>query len=225
MQISETTIKITSEDRHELDAFIASPTKNKKGNVVIIQEIFGITKHIENVCVQYAENGYTAIAPALYDRFEKDIILDYNQIEEGKSYKEQLSIKHAMNDINAAISFTDAPTAIIGYCFGGMLAHIAASELKTMCAVSYYGGFIAEKYLDKSPQCPIIYHFGEQDFAIPMSNVELIKKHYPEAIVYSYKEAGHGFNCEMRNDYHEASANIAFDRTLNFLNKHMDNSD
>ena len=67
MQISETTIKITSEDRHELDAFTASPTKNKKGNVVIIQEIFGITKHIENVCVQYAKNGYTAIAPALYD--------------------------------------------------------------------------------------------------------------------------------------------------------------
>ena len=218
-------IQLISKDNHELDAYVSSPKIKEKGSIIVIQEIFGITDHIKSVCKTFSSHGYKTIAPALYDRFEKNIILDYNQIEEGKSFKERLAINHAMNDINAAISFTDASTAIIGYCFGGMLAHIAASELKTMCAVSYYGGLIAEKYLDKSPQCPIIYHFGEQDFAIPMSNVELIKKHYPEAIVYSYKEAGHGFNCEMRNDYHEASANIAFDRTLNFLNKHMDNSD
>ncbi|HIK76476.1 MAG TPA: dienelactone hydrolase family protein [Gammaproteobacteria bacterium] len=222
MQISDQSIELTSEDSHKLDAYVVHPERNKKGNVVIIQEIFGITKHIEDVCRQYANEGYSAIAPALYDRFEKNIILDYKQIEEGKSYKEKLAINDAMKDINAAILFNDGPTAIIGYCFGGMLSHIAASELESICAVSYYGGFIAEKYLEKTPQCPIMYHFGEQDFAIPMTSVELIRQHYPEAIIHSYKEAGHGFNCEMRNDYHKLSANLAFERTLNFLNKHME---
>ncbi|SVE11900.1 uncharacterized protein METZ01_LOCUS464754, partial [marine metagenome] len=203
MQISGQIEKLNSEDSHKLDAFIVHPIKNKKGNVVIIQEIFGLTKHIEDVCRQYANEGYSAIAPALYDRFEKNIILDYHQIEEGKSYKEQLTLDDAIKDINAAVLFNSGPTAIIGYCFGGMLSHIAASELESVCAVSYYGGFIAEKYLDKKPQCPIMYHFGEQDFAIPMTSVDLIRKHYPEAIIHTYKEAGHGFNCEMRNDYHK----------------------
>ncbi len=224
MQTSDQIVELNSSDSHKLDAFIVHPSKSKKGNVVIIQEIFGITKHIEDVCRQYANEGYSAIAPALYDRFEKDIILDYNQIEEGKSYKEQLSINHAISDINAAALFNNGPTAIIGYCFGGMLSHIAASQLKLVCAISYYGGFIAEKYLDLKLQCPIMYHFGEQDFAIPMTSVDLIRQHYPEAIVHTYKEAGHGFNCEMRNDYHELSANLAFKRTLTFLNKHMEDS-
>tara|TARA_B100000959_G_scaffold116853_1_gene122901 strand:+ start:479 stop:1156 length:678 start_codon:yes stop_codon:yes gene_type:complete len=224
MQTLDKTVELNSADNHKLDAFIAHPSNKTKGNVVIIQEIFGLTKHIESVCRQYANAGYSAIAPALYDRFEKNIILDYNQIEEGKSYKEQLSLDHAIRDINAAVIFNNGPTAIIGYCFGGMLSHIAASQLKSVCTVSYYGGFIAEKYLDTKPQCPIMYHFGEQDFAIPMTSVDLIRQHYPEAIVHTYKEAGHGFNCEMRNDYHELSANLAFERTLTFLNKHMGNS-
>ena len=96
MQISDQSIELTSEDSHKLDAYVVHPERNKKGNVVIIQEIFGITKHIEDVCRQYANEGYSAIAPALYDRFEKNIILDYKQIEEGKSYKEKLAINDAM---------------------------------------------------------------------------------------------------------------------------------
>ena len=151
--------------------------------------------------------------------FQRLVLLDHD-------HKKFRSLLKSWLDIGLGLPYVDnnySPAAI-GYCFGGMLAHIAASELKTMCVVSYYGGLIAEKYLDKSPQCPIIYHFGEQDFAIPMSNVELIKKHYPEAIVHTYKEAGHGFNCEMRNDYHKLSANLAFKRTLTFLNKHMEDS-
>ena len=88
------------------------------------------------------------------------------------------------------------------------------------CAVSYYGGLIAENHLDKSPDCPVMYHFGEEDFAIPMEKVDLIKENYPEAIIHTYPNAGHGFNCEMRNDYHELSAEAALDRTLTFIANH-----
>jgi len=107
--------------------------------------------------------------------------------------------------------------AIVGYCYGGMLSHVAASKLKLNCAVSYYGGLIAENHLDKSPNCPIMYHFGERDIAIPMESVDLIMNEYPNAIIHTYPEAGHGFNCEMRSDYDEPSAVIALKRTLNFL--------
>ena len=210
-------IQLVSKDNHELDAYVSSPQNEEKGSIIIIQEIFGITNHIESVCQSFANKGYKAIAPALFDRFEKNIVLDYSQIEEGKSFKERLDITHAMNDIDAAISICDNPVAIVGYCFGGMLTHIAASELNVNCAVSYYGGLIAENHLDKSPNCPIMYHFGEQDIAIPMESVNAIKEHYPKAIIHTYSDAGHGFNCEMRDDYHQASAEVALDRTLSFI--------
>ena len=214
-------IQLVSKDNHELDAYVSSPQNEEKGSIIIIQEIFGITSHIESVCQSFANKGYKAIAPALFDRFEKNIVLDYSQIEEGKSFKERLDITHAMNDIDAAISICDNAVAIVGYCFGGMLTHIAASKLNVSCAVSYYGGFIAENHLDQSPNCPIMYHFGEQDIAIPMENVDLIEEHYPEAIIHTYPDAGHGFNCEMRNDYHQPSAELAFERSINFLEKNI----
>ncbi len=214
-------IQLVSKDNHELDAYVSSPQNEEKGSIIIIQEIFGITSHIESVCQSFANKGYKAIAPALFDRFEKNIVLDYSQIEEGKSFKERLDIIHAMNDIDAVISICDNPVAIVGYCFGGMLTHIAASKLNVSCAVSYYGGLIAENHLDQSPNCPIMYHFGEKDIAIPMENVDLIKEHYPEAIVHTYPEAGHGFNCEMRNDYHRPSAELAFERSINFLEENI----
>ena len=214
-------IQLVSKDNHELDAYISSPQNEEKGSIIIIQEIFGITNHIEYVCQSFANEGYKAIAPALFDRFEKNIVLDYSQIEEGKSFKERLDITHAMNDIDAAISICDNPVAIVGYCFGGMLTHIAASKLNVSCAVSYYGGLIAENHLDQSPNCPIMYHFGEQDIAIPMENVDLIEEHYPEAIIHTYPDAGHGFNCEMRNDYHQPSAELAFERSINFLEENI----
>ena len=112
MPITDKSIELTSKDSHKLGAYVVHPEKNKKGNIVIIQEIFGITEHIEAVCRQYANQGYSVIAPALYDRFEKNIVLDYSQIEEGKSFKEKLEINDAMKDINAAILFNDGPTAI-----------------------------------------------------------------------------------------------------------------
>ena len=130
-------IQLVSKDNHELDAYVSSPQNEEKGSIIIIQEIFGITSHIESVCQSFANKGYKAIAPALFDRFEKNIVLDYSQIEEGKSFKERLDITHAMNDIDAAISICDNPVAIVGYCFGGMLTHIAASKLNVSCAVSY----------------------------------------------------------------------------------------
>ena len=214
-------IQLVSKDNHELDAYVSSPQNEEKGSIIIIQEIFGITNHIESVCQSFASEGYKAIAPALFDRFEKNIVLDYSQIEEGKSFKERLDITHAMNDIDAAISICDNPVAIVGYCFGGMLTHIAASKLNVSCAVSYYGGLIAENHLDQSPSCPIMYPVSYTHLRVPMENVDLIEEHYPEAIIHTYPDAGHGFNCEMRNDYHQPSAGLAFERSINFLEENI----
>lgn len=213
-------IRLTAKDGHELDAFSVK-ADDPIGNIVVIQEIFGITDHIQAVCHKFASNGYDVIAPAIYDRFERNITLDYTQIEEGVGYKMKLSDDYAMSDIQAAQSYLGTKTAVVGYCYGGMLTHIAASKLNFDCAVSYYGGMIADNYIDLKIDIPIMYHFGENDHAIPMDAVDLIRNTYQDATVHVYENAGHGFNCDMRADYHESSANLALERTLQFIGENL----
>ena len=213
-------IQLTAKDGHELDAFSVK-ADDPVGNIVVIQEIFGITDHIQAVCHKFASNGYDVIAPAIYDRFERNITLDYTQIEEGVGYKMKLSDDHAMSDIQAAQSYLGTKTAVVGYCYGGMLTHIAASKLNFDCAVSYYGGMIADNYIDLKIDIPIMYHFGENDHAIPIDAVNLIRNTYQDATVHVYSNAGHGFNCDMRADYHESSANLALERTLQFIGENL----
>ena len=213
-------IRLRAKDGHELDAFSVK-ADDPIGNIVVIQEIFGITDHIQAVCHKFASNGYDVIAPAIYDRFERNITLDYTQIEEGVGYKMKLSDDHAMSDIQAAQSYLGTKTAVVGYCYGGMLTHIAASKLNFDCAVSYYGGMIADNYIDLKINIPIMYHFGENDHAIPIDAVNLIRNTYQNAIVHVYSNAGHGFNCDMRADYHESSANLALERTLQFIGENL----
>ena len=213
-------IQLTAKDGHELDAFSVK-ADDPVGNIVVIQEIFGITDHIQAVCHKFASNGYDVIAPAIYDRFERNITLDYTQIEEGVGYKMKLSDDYAVSDIQAAQIYLGTKTAVVGYCYGGMLTHIAASKLNFDCAVSYYGGMIADNYIDLKINIPIMYHFGENDHAIPMDAVDLIRNTYQDGIVHVYPNAGHGFNCDMRADFHESSANLALERTLQFIGKNL----
>ena len=213
-------IRLIAKDEHELDAFSVK-ADDPIGNIVVIQEIFGITDHIQAVCHEFASNGYNVIAPAIYDRFERNITLDYTQIEEGVGYKMKLSDDYAMTDIDAAHAHLGSKAAVVGYCYGGMLTHIAASKLNFDCAVSYYGGMIADNYIDLKINIPIMYHFGENDHAIPMDSVDLIRNTYQDATVHIYANAGHGFNCDMRADYHENSANLALERTLQFIGENL----
>ena len=212
-----------AKDGHIIDVYVAKPESQALATVVILQEIFGITDHIKDICNQYAENGYLAVAPALYDRIRKNIVLDYSSFVEGKDYKMQLNDEQALMDIEATIALSEknSKIAVVGFCFGGALAYLTSTRLNLNCAVSYYGGGIAEKYINQKPLCPIMYHFGALDTAIPLSEVASIKSSHPEGVFHIYEDAGHGFNCNFRKDYHEESAKIASERTLDFLKLHL----
>ena len=212
-----------AKDGHITDVYVAQPKSQALPTVVILQEIFGITDHIKDICNQYASNGYLVAAPALYDRIRKNIVLDYSSFAEGKDYKTQLNDEQTLMDIEAAIALAekDSKVAVVGFCFGGALAYLASTRINLNCTISYYGGGIAEKYINQKPLCPIMYHFGALDAAIPLSEVSEIKSRHPEGVFHIYEDAGHGFNCNFREDYHEDSAKIAAKRTLDFLKLHL----
>ena len=213
-------IELTAEDGHKLSAYKASPVGKPKGGVVILQEIFGVNIHIKEVCNAYAQQGYVAIAPALFDRVDPNITLNYEQtdIQTGLGYMKQIAADDALKDTDAAAKeLADAgDITVIGYCWGGSLAYLAACRLSSISkAVGYYGGMIPQN-LAEEPKVPIILHFGDQDASIPMSAVEEVKAKRPDIPVYIYS-AGHGFNCDHRGSYDAESAKLALDRTLDFM--------
>jgi len=212
-----------AKDGHIVDLYVAKPKSEAVATVIVLQEIFGITDHIKDVCKQYAAHGYLAIAPALFDRIKKNIVLDYSSFAEGRDYKMQLQDEQVLLDIAAAAATAenDLKVAVIGFCFGGALSYLASTRLNLNCAISYYGGGIAEKYINQNPLCPIMYHFGALDPIIPSTDVAAIQSNHPEGVFHIYEDAGHGFNCSDRRDYHSESAKIAFARSLEFLKMHV----
>ena len=212
-----------AKDGHIVDLYVAKPKSEAVATVIVLQEIFGITDHIQAICQQYATHGFLAIAPALFDRIKKNIVLDYSSFAEGRDYKMQLQDEQVLLDIAAAAATAenDLKVAVIGFCFGGALSYLASTRLHLNCAISYYGGGIAEKYINQNPLCPIMYHFGALDPIIPSTDVAAIQSNHPEGVFHIYEDAGHGFNCSDRRDYHSESAKIAFARSLEFLKMHV----
>ena len=217
-------ISIKMQDGFELSAYRSMPSAQSKGVVVVIQEIFGVNAHIREVADGYAAQGYSAIAPALFDRIERDIELGYAEADMGKGIElafQGLEMAQTMKDLQSVIDYGAAQgaVAVVGFCFGGLLTYLSACQLKgVVAASSYYGGGIAG-VLDHQPKCPLIMHFGELDAHIPMTDVDKIKEANPRIPVHVY-DADHGFNCDHRASYSEQAAELALQRTLAHFDPH-----
>lgn len=212
---------IIAADGHRLGAYVAEPQGAPTGAVVVVQEIFGLTPWIRRVVDAYAAEGYRAVAPAMFDRVERDVVLDYTDAQTGRGYMQKLEWRQTLADVAAAAAHARAgnpglPVAVVGYCWGGTVAHVAAAELGFAAAVAYYGTRIAAM-LDRRPRCPVMYHFGERDHAIPLADVEAVREALPAAAVHVYDGAGHGFACEDRASFDRAAAALADERTHAFL--------
>ena len=216
-----TSVSLKAADGHRLDACRAAPAGKPRGGIVVVQEIFGLTAHIEAMVRTYAAAGYLAIAPALFDRAQRQAVLPYTDSAKGRTLVELLKREQTLLDLKAAIDAVGeaGKVGLVGYCWGGMLAWLAACHLPVTAVVAYYGGGIP-KLLDRTPKCPVMFHFGEQDAHIPVADVEKIKKAYPLGHYYLYP-AGHGFNCSDRASYDAPSAKLALERSLDFFHRHV----
>ena len=189
-----------------------------------MQEIFGVNRHIRAVTEGFAGDGYLAIAPALFDRRERDLELGYEaeDVARGRELKAATSWEEAAQDVAAAITAVAeaGQVGVVGYCWGGSLAWAAATRIDGVaCSVSYYGGNVPDM-ADEQPNCPVLLHFGETDHSIPMDRVEAFRAAQPNLPVHIYP-AGHGFNCEQRGSYHAESAATARERSLAFLRENL----
>ncbi len=217
--------KLLAEDGHELSAYIAMPAGEPIAGLVVVQEIFGVNAHIRSVADGYARDGFLAVAPAIFDRFESDVELKYEgeDMQRAMGYAKRLVMSDMLKDIQSAIDYSRAAarkkTGMIGYCLGGSVAWLAACRMDIDAAVGYYGGLIAQ-YASEQPKCPVMLHFGNKDAHILPEMVDKIAAAHPEIPIYRY-EAGHGFNCDARSVYDASSAKLARERSLEFLKKNL----
>ena len=218
-------IVLTSPDDHQFDVYEAQPDGGAKGTIVVIQEIFGVNAHIREVAQGFAAMGYRALAPALFDRVERQVSLGYSgadmmqgvELARGKLQRED-----ALMDLQTAIAAAAmaGPVGVVGYCFGGLLAWLAACQLEQLsCAVSYYGGGVASE-MSQTPTVPVMFHFAGEDAHISMADVAVVEKAQPNAPLFVY-EADHGFNCNHRASFNEPAAVLALSRTHEFFDAHL----
>ena len=218
------TITLTAEDGFALDAYLAEPQGKPKGALVVIQEIFGVNSHMRGVTDEFARHGYLSICPGLFDRAKKKVELGYTpqDIEAGRDLRAAVGWDNPIKDLRAAMKHVKGAGKVgtVGYCWGGSVTWLTATRLDGIgAAVCYYGGQIAA-YKDEKAKVPVMFHFGEHDKGIPMSDVDAVKKAQPNQILHVYP-SGHGFNCEQRADFDPASKKLALDRSLAFFAKNL----
>jgi carboxymethylenebutenolidase len=220
-------------DGHELQAYIATPEGAPIGAVVVVQEIFGINAHIRSVADGYAKDGFVAIAPALFDRYERGLELKYDGDDKQKAFNlyGQLNPDAALLDIAAAFGEVAEPgrkIGVLGFCWGGLMSWLTATRAATVgiqpaCAVGYYPGGIG-KFATENPTCPVMLHIGKEDTHIAGEQLDAVRQAHPDSQVqiYLYEGTGHAFNRDVDpTTYNPAAAKLARERSLAFLRKYI----
>ena len=214
-------IRLTSRDGHELDAYLSRPTAGTRGGLVVAQEMYGINAYLRSVCDFYAAHGYLAIAPALYDRRQRDLVYDYTQDDHDRAQRtyKAWDLSLALDDLDAGCTAVAAAgkVALIGFCWGGSLAWLAACRRNYAGTVAYYGSMMPD-HADETPRCPVIAHIGDRDSTLPSEKIARFRAAQPSVPVHIYPGAQHGFDNENRAARHDPAAHrLARERTLEFL--------
>jgi len=218
-------VTLRAADGQELDAYVARPEGEPLAGLVVVQEIFGVNAHIRSVADGYAKDGFLAVAPALFDRIQPGVELGYtdDDMQIARSFVPRIDAEKSVLDIAAAIDFaanaTGRKVGVVGYCFGGTMAWLAAARLHPAAAVGYYGGNIG-RFAAETLSAPVMLHFGRLDAHIPAAEVEKVHEAHSDVEIFWY-DAGHAFNREASAAYYPDAAREARARSLEFLKKHL----
>ena len=232
--ISTTSVKISQEDL-QIDAYLAKPSQEGSyPGVVVLQEIFGINSHIRNVTERIAQEGYVAIAPALFQRIAPGFKTGYtpSDVEVGRNYAMQTNASQLLGDIQQSIDYLKTLAEVkkdsfgcIGFCFGGHVAYLASTLPDIKATASFYGAGIAirtfgsgEPTISRTREIKgtVNAFFGMEDPSIPKEQVdqieaELEKYNIPHR-VFRYDGADHGFFCDQRASYNSIAAADAWEQ-------------
>lgn len=218
-------IELMAAEGHRLSAWCAQPVGRPKGGIVVLHAVYGATAHMGDVCARWAAAGYRAIAPALFDRLGRDIVHPYDRPNDGVESYAALTEAQIDADIRAAVDAAGSGgrVAISGFCTGGSWAWRASAKFRYPAQVNFYGSHIPA-LIDLVPQCPTILHYGEKDLLAPEAEVEKIRARHPAVELHVYPGAGHAFENVEQASYDAAAAELAWQRSIAFMDRHVASS-
>ncbi len=217
---------LTLASRHDgfaISAYHAPAAGTRLGGVVVAQEIFGVTAHIEDMANQFAAAGFEAIAPALFGRIDPDFHADHDEagFAKGRAAVLATPFDQVVDDVQACLDRLGAPAFVTGFCYGGAVSWLAAARCSGLAAASgFYGRLIATQMLDMAPRAPTILHYGRNDPHIPMSEVDAVRARHAEVPIHLY-DSGHGFCRAASADYNAADHALSMQRTLDHFRRHL----
>jgi carboxymethylenebutenolidase len=223
--------KLTADDGHILSAYIARPSGEPIGAIVVVQEIFGVNPSIRGVADAYAREGFLAIAPAIFDRFEPGLELGYGPEDMKKAFGiyPQLNPDVTLLDIAAAFHYakekSGKATGVTGFCYGGLTTWLSATrgeklKMQPACCVGYYAGGIGNVAAEE-PVCPVMLHFGAADDHIGSDQIEAVRTAHPDVEIFLYDGIGHAFANPDRPSYNAEAGKLADERSLTFFKANL----
>ncbi|MGH7924889.1 MAG: dienelactone hydrolase family protein [Candidatus Binatus sp.] len=225
-------ITIKTKDGGSFSGYLSTPPSGSGPGVLVLQEIFGVSAHIRSVVDRWAEEGYVALAPDLFWRLQPGVDLGFgpDDVKAARELGVRFDVDQGVRDMGDAIMALKAQpefkgkAGAVGYCLGGRLAFLAAARLGVDAAVSYYGTRM-DGHLDevRSIRCPIVFHFGGIDAAVPPAMRDKIRAAFSandDAEFYVYADAGHAFNNDRRAEaYHPFAAQLARSRSVGLFRR------
>ena len=171
-----------------MDVFVSTPSGDVRGGVVVVQEAFGLTGHIQRVCEALADAGYIAVAPALFHRCD-DQVFGYSDYDKLGPVIMTMTRESIQMDVDAAFSelnrlnISPDKMAIMGFCFGGTVTLETAARCELAAAVTFYGGGLGESRFGLAPgigsaaglRTPWLGLYGDLDEHIPTDEVEQVQ--------------------------------------------------
>ncbi|HQT80870.1 MAG: carboxymethylenebutenolidase [Ferrovum sp. 37-45-19] len=222
-------LEINKDDQSTFSGYLSLPPTGKGPGIILIQEIFGVNEHIQQVADQYAMDGYVVFAPDVFWRQEQKVTLGYDEVsfKKGLELYNHCNMQTARDDLIKAVNFLRQRSEVthkiasIGYCMGGLLSYMVGAENAVDAAICYYPGGIDQQLSTASEvNLPLLFHFAEKDQYIDDKAVKTVTKTFAKksnAWVLTYPNVDHGFNCWSRSMYNQEAASLARGRTLEFL--------
>jgi carboxymethylenebutenolidase len=232
---TSSTITLTTDDG-AMPTYQAAPEGPAKGGVVVVQEAFGVTTHIEEVARRFADAGWHAVAPSFFHR-QGSPVLAYDDFSKVMPVMSTLEGQGLAVDLQAAIDqlgsagHVPGRVAVVGFCMGGSVALYAGTLWPLGAAVTFYGGGVTEarfeglaslESLAPTLQTPWLGLYGDQDTSISVEQIERLRSAAASAPVATevvrYADGQHGFHCNDRPAVFNAPAAAdAWQRTLAWL--------
>lgn len=217
-------VKLQAADGFSFEAFEVAATGRRRGGIVVLQEIFGVTDQLKGVARAYAREGFDVLVPALFDRASPNTLIPFGEPDRGRETMNSLDKARTLLDIGAAIAHLERGqgVSIIGFCWGGGLALRCAGEFSLRASVAFYGTALpahmaALAQSGKAVQCTMQFHFGASDPNSSPEVIEAVRKGVPGADIHIH-QAGHAFANEARpNVYVREASDAAHAATLALL--------